>query len=106
MFHILESLGKGQGIRKVVQAWAQTDHWGMVLHTVQEAAISASHLLNANIVAQSFDKNKTTRTHFQIDSSYSPFLLLLHPHEEALEPRNQGAIYTQGVLMLAAGESR
>lgn len=63
MFHILESLGRGQGIRKVVQAWAQTDHCSMVLHTVQEAAISASHLLNANIVAQSFDKNKTLHAH-------------------------------------------
>lgn len=63
MFHILESLGKRQGIRKVVQASAQTDHCGMVPHTLQEDAISASHLLNANMVAQSFDKNKTLHAH-------------------------------------------
>lgn len=62
MFHILESLGKGQGIRKVVQAWAQI-LWYVVPHTVQEAAISTSHLLNDNIVAQSFDKNKTLHAH-------------------------------------------
>lgn len=54
MFHILESLGKEQGIRKIVQAWAQTVHCGMVLHPAREAGISASCLLNASNCSRNF----------------------------------------------------